>query len=75
MTMLYITLAGYPASLRFPIVIYFYLDNNDCSCFLVDETGYVIIHPDFMHPPTGPTTIPHIEQVHITQKVSTALSP
>ena len=28
-----------------------------------------------MHPPAGPTTIPHIEQVHITQKVSTALSP
>ncbi|KAI0208713.1 hypothetical protein LSAT2_006601 [Lamellibrachia satsuma] len=37
-------------------------------CFVVDETGYIVIHPDFIVPPNSPTTIPRIDQIHIIQK-------
>ena len=39
-------------------------------CFLIDEAGYVIVHPDMLIPPKKRTSIPNITNWHITGKLS-----
>ena len=39
-------------------------------CFLIDEAGYIIVHPDMLIPPTRKTIIPNITNWHITGKLS-----
>ncbi|KAI0234416.1 hypothetical protein LSAT2_015314 [Lamellibrachia satsuma] len=37
-------------------------------CFVIDESGYIIVHRHFVIPPTNIPNIPWIENVHITNK-------
>lgn len=52
-------------------VFFSILDNTfnneiDYSCFVMDDTGYIALHDDFVY---VSTKVPPVEGVHITQKV------